>query len=183
MTTPNEPGQEGQGKAFEPMPAAPALNEEELAPVATAERPKAVRTALILWLVIVAFMLISVILVLAASDDSLRQVARDILDRQGKKTPTDQEVTDTIKAIRIGGAVYNLVFAVLILVFAFLMRTGKNWARITVSVVGGLYIILGVLNGVSLLFLLIELLIMAAAIFLMYRPETKPFFTAGRASR
>lgn len=165
------------------MPAAPALNEEELAPVATGERPRSVRTSLILWLIIVAFMLISVILVLAASDDSLRQVARDILDRQGKKAPSDQEVSDMIKTIRISGAAYNVVFAALILVFAFLMRAGKNWARITVTVVGGLYIILGVLNGVSLLFLLIELLVMLGAVFLMYRPETKPFFTRGRASR
>jgi hypothetical protein len=163
------------------MPAAPALNEQELAPAVTVDRPKSVNTAFILWLVLGAILIASVVLVLAVSDDTLRDAARTTLDRQGKKNPSDQELNDAVKLIRTVGVVYNLVFLVLTLVFAYFMRAGRNWARIAVTVVGALQVVLGVLGfGANILIILVELLIVLAAVFFMYRPDAKPYFASRR---
>ena len=166
------------------MPAAPALNEQDLAPVAAGPRPRSVSTAFILWMVLAVILVASLILVLAASDDSLRDAAKQALDRQGKKTPSEQEINDTISLIRTFGIVFNLVFVALIVGFAFLMRGGKNWARISVTVVGGILVVLGLFGGgINVVFVLIELLIIVAAVYFMFRPDTKPFFGAGKAPR
>lgn len=166
------------------MPAAPALNEQELAPVAAGPRPRSVTTAFILWMVLGVILLASLILVLVASDDSLRDAAKQALDRQNKKNPSEQEIKDTISLIRTFGIVFNLVFLALVAAFAFLMRGGRNWARISVTVVGGILVVLGLFGGgINVLFVVIELLIIVGAVFFMYRPDAKAFFAAGKASR
>jgi hypothetical protein len=166
------------------MPTAPSLNEQELAPVVAADRPRSVNVAFIMWLVVGVILLVSVALVLAVSDESLKDAARTTLDRQGKKNPTPQELDDAVSLIRTFGVVFNLVFAALVLGFAFFMRAGRNWARISVTVVGGILIVLSLFGGgVNVAFVVLELLIILGAVAFMYRADAKAFFAAGKARR
>lgn len=165
------------------MPAAPALNEQELVAPATVERPRSVDRAFIFWLVLGALAVITGILVLAASDDTIREGAKTLLDRQGKKNPTEQEIKDQISGIRVFYIFFGVVFAALLVAFAFTMRAGKNWARITVAIVGGLFVVLSTLNGFYLPLVLVDLVVAVTAMFLMYRSDAKAFFAAGKASR
>src|SRR5438105_2384603 len=124
MTTPNEPGDSGQAKPFEPMPAAPALNEQELAPPVPANRPKSVDNAFTMWLVIIAPGVISLIVTLTFGSDDFTKAARDAMAGQNK---TEQEIKDAANLAKAFTAIIAVVFVALYLLFAFKMRAGRNW--------------------------------------------------------
>ncbi len=66
------------------------------------------------------------------------------------------------------------------MLFAFLMRRGRNWARLTITAIVALFAVLGVLNG-SDLFTLVSVLIELVAVGLLYLRSSKAYFTAMRA--
>ncbi len=85
------------------------------------------------------------------------------------------------------GVVIALIFAALYLLFAFKMRQGRNWARITLTVLGGIGVLMGVLGllfstgalGVlGLLLSIVQLVLIVAAIYFMFRPAANAYFTA-----
>ena len=180
MTGPTEP--EGHSQPFEPMPTAPPLGEPDVAPVAV-ERPTSVNTAFILWLVIGLLLLVSLVLFLAVSSADLEDQIRQGLERSGR-TLTDQEIKDGAAGYRVLAIGLNLVFAVLILAFAFVLRAGRNWARITLTALGGIVVILGLFGfGGNFLITLLELVVGAIAVVFMFRKDSNRYFAAGRAPR
>jgi hypothetical protein len=138
----------------------------------------------IMWLVLGAFLLLGVVVLLATSDATLQESAREFLKQQGKSSPTDQEVNDTVSVIRVAGISTNLVVLALTILLAFLMRAGKNWARITLTVLGAVLIGLAFFGGgTNLLFALVELLVILGALILMYRKDSNEYFAANRPRR
>jgi len=179
MTGPSEP----EGRPFEPMPAAPSLNEQELGPTEVVARPKSVDMAFILWLVTVAGLLVSLIISLAVSASNLEETIRVGLERQNR-TMSAEEIKDAAAIYRTLAIVINLVFAVLVAAFAVAMRGGKNWARIWLMVVAALNVVLGVFGfSGSILITLAELVVGGVAVVFMYRGEAKPYFGSGRLGR
>lgn len=100
----------------------------------------------------------------------------------------------TADAIVLGaiifGVVLGLVLLALQLLFVFKMRAGRNWARIVLTVLGGIGLLGGLFGlGRTLAFLaagglgvlvgllsLVQLVILAAAILFMYRPAANAYF-------
>ena len=186
MTTPGDSRPEERPTPFEPMPTAPALDERELGGPAV-DRPKQVRVAFVLWLIVGFVLLIGVILALSLSTQALQDAARTGLERQGRH-PTDQEVTDAATFIRAFGVGYNLIFGALTVLFASFMRAGRGWARIVLCVLGGIVLLFTLLGAgaggaVNLLISVAQLVVIAVATYFMFRPESKQFFAARKVRR
>lgn len=170
------------------MPAAPALNEQELARTGTtATRPKAVDNAFMLWMVGAALSLISLIVAFTVGADEIDAAARESLEAQGGSF-TEQDVENIANASKIIGVVIGLAFIGLFVLFAYKMRAGRNWARITLSVLGGLSIVLtligvGSAGPVDLVVRLVQALLIVGAVYFMYRPESNNYFNAGAVRR
>jgi hypothetical protein len=181
MTGPSEP--EGQHQPFEPMPAAPSLNEQELGRTEVVGRPKSVDMAFILWLVTVVGLLLSLVIYLAVSAASLEETIRVGLERQNR-TMSAEDIKDAAALYRTLAIVINLVFAVLVAAFAFAMRGGKNWARVTLIVLAGLNVVLGLFGfSGSILITLVELVLAGVAVVFMFRGEAKAYFGSGQLRR
>ncbi|HXV92383.1 MAG TPA: hypothetical protein VD813_03720 [Pseudonocardia sp.] len=91
-----------------------------------------------------------------------------------------------------GSLVFSLVISAVALYIMVEMRAGKNWARITIAVLGGLGLLFnvigllgqfgawGVLGGLysvtTTLFGLAQIVLMGGAIYLMFRPQNNAYF-------
>jgi preprotein translocase subunit SecG len=175
----------GQAKPFEPMPAAPSLNEQELAPAVPANRPKSVDNAFTMWLVIIGLAIIGLIITLTVSGDDFTKAARDALAGQNK---TETDIKNYANTLKVFTAIIAIVFIGLYLLFAYKMRAGRNWARITLTVLGALNVVSVLFNfrtggGVSIVVGLVEAIVILAAIYLMFRPDANQYFAAGKARR
>lgn len=99
------------------------------------------------------------------------------------------------EAFGTGTLIQSVIAPVLLLIFVIVMRTGRNWARIVVSVLSGL----GLLAGIFVLFMIaslfveagpvwvallvmivVQLLLYVVANVFMYRPDANRWF-AGTA--
>ncbi len=92
----------------------------------------------------------------------------------------------------IVGLVIGLVILALYLFFVFQMRKGKNWARITLTVLGALNVVFtligfasasalvgtGALGLLNVLISVVGALLVVAAIYFMFRPAANAYFTA-----
>lgn len=160
------------------MPFAPPPGEQAPAPVAA--RPTSVTISFAIWAVVGLIFLLGAVITIAQDDQVFRDAARETLERQGRQ-PNAQEIDDLANLIKNIGLVFNLVFAILILAFAWVMRAGRNWARITLCTLGGISLILillgiGSLNLVSIA----QLVLIVVAIYLMFRRDSNEFFGAGK---
>ncbi len=104
---------------------------------------------------------------------------------------SDQSQAETSFGIRIGvGALISLVLYAL---FIIKMRAGKNWARITLTVLIPLIVLgslvlsdigtllsVGGLGLVKVVLTALELILIIAAVVFMYRPDSNAYFTRAR---
>ncbi|HZM68257.1 MAG TPA: hypothetical protein VFC16_18375 [Nakamurella sp.] len=114
-------------------------------PVPAPARPVTVTAAFWCWILVIAAWLVALIFVLTSSAwDQALQAATDLANRNSTSTVVldAQTVINFVRVAAISGFV---IFAGLYLLFAFKMRAGRNWARITLTVLG----ILGVLGSVT----------------------------------
>jgi hypothetical protein len=184
MTTPPQPGQEGrENQPFEPMPAAPPLDEQQAAPPpAAVDRPTSVDRSFILWVIAAGITLVSVLLTLTLGGDAITDAARETLRARGEQFSED-DVTQSATAFKTFTAIIGVLFAVLYVGFAYAMRGGKNWARIAIAILGGINLILVVLSsagggGLGLIINLAVAVLLLVAIYLMFRPDANQYFAA-----
>ena len=168
------------------MPAAPSLNEQEYQPV-PADRPKSVDNAFLLWIVGAVISLLTVIFVFTVGADAITDAARESLKNSGRSY-TEDDVKNVANATKIIGVVVGILFIGLYVLFAYKMRAGRNWARITLTVLGALNVISILFSfrqagGVSVVIGLIEAVVILAAIFLMFRPDANQYYAAGKVRR
>lgn len=148
------------------------------------DSPPEVRTAFVLWLAAIAASVLANLLGLLVFDEVLAAA----LAQSGAETPPE-----AVAAAR--GIAYALLVGVVLatvavgLFLATRMRGGANWARIVLTVIGAVYVVFGVVGllggprtpggvvGVLIAVLgAVEMLLILAAIWFMFRPRASAWF-------
>ncbi|UZJ25248.1 hypothetical protein RHODO2019_01750 [Rhodococcus antarcticus] len=142
-------------------------------------RPSEVSTAFWLWVANMVVSLAGSVVAFATIGDTVRAQLAD----QVRADPSlNQADVETI--IRVGvvvGVVFALLFVALQLFFVFRMRSGRSWARIVLTVLGGLSVLLTVagLGSASIVdagFGLVGAILIVAAIIYMFTGGARDYF-------
>lgn len=153
--------------------------------------PNEVQTAYKLYIANIVIGVISVILTFFL----LPSLIGAQLAKQGNTSGLSEDQLQS--AAQIGGIaalVFGLILLALYLFFVFKMRAGRNWARIVLAVLSAISIIstligigsigmlfgLGVLGALSGILSLVQLLLLIAAVYFMFRPAANAYFSSGR---
>jgi hypothetical protein len=120
------------------------------------------------------------VLNLALGTESLDRAARESLAQDGPYTESD---VTAFKAGVIGGsAVFIAIPMTLIVVFGFVMRRGRNWARVTLTVLLSLGLIAAVITALVPAYLVVRLLavvlfvVNVGILFAMFHSAAGPYF-------
>lgn len=158
---------------------------------AAGAEPKEVRTSFLLWLAYLGLGLIGAVIGFL----SLESVINSTLERSGVDASSLPPGTlDAARAGALVGVSIGLVLLALVVGAVFQMRKGRNWARIVLTILGGLSALslilgffslgttlsLGALGVVSVLLSVVQFVLLVAAIVFMYRGAAQPYFAAGR---
>ena len=144
-------------------------------------KPKApvpVKIAFWIWIVTAALMVISAVLTVLSKNDILNTVRKNPpkgLDASQLESYANEVVT-IIAAI-------SIIFAAFYAVMAWAMLKGKNWARITLTVVAVVGVVITLFSGISSYFNLIGLLLALLGLILVYLPQSSEFFNAAKRAR
>ncbi|MBA0127457.1 DUF5336 domain-containing protein [Haloechinothrix sp. YIM 98757] len=180
MTSPQDP-QDPYDPARQPPPY-PQAPQVDPNTVQAPPRPKSVDTAFMLWMASVVIGIVSSLLSLISQD----AINEESAERLGA-------TADQAEAGAAGGTlgiVIGLVIAVILAGLAFAMRNGANWARIVLTVLGGIGLLFGLLGLLTLpvyfaigfvgaligLLQIASLAVIAAAIVFMFRAESNHYF-------
>ncbi|MBC6446495.1 hypothetical protein [Actinokineospora xionganensis] len=164
------------------FPEYSSSNPDPVAPV----RPKPVDTSFMLWIANAALGLLGFLITVSVGREATRTQIIDQLRAQGE-TFTESQVDSLVTAGIIFAGVIAAVFFGLYLLFAFKMRAGRNWARITLAVLGGLGLIFGLIGlaqgtggAVSMILSVLQIALIAGAIYFMYTKEASAYFDAAK---
>lgn len=184
MTTPQDDRQVGQQPApvsySGSMPPPPGGFP---AGVPVGPRPKEVDLSFWLWVTSFVLGIVGLIVFLGEFDtirDTAVQEARRQVQRDG--SPLDEAQLQSItNAVLIGGVVIGLLVSAVELLFAMFMRKGRNWARILLTVFGGIGVVSGLYSltteaGVQLALTVVSLPVVIGAIVTMFLPAANPWF-------
>ena len=115
------------------------------APVSEPVRPVTVTAAFWCWIAVIAAWAVSLIILLTSSAwDQALAAATNTANRSSTSTVV-VDTQSVINFFRVFAVVVFVIVAGLYLLFAFKMQAGRNWARITLTVLG----ILGVLASIT----------------------------------
>jgi len=115
------------------------------APVSEPVRPVTVTAAFWCWIAVIAAWAVSLIILLTSSAwDQALAAATNTANRSSTSTVV-VDAQSVINFVRVFSVVVFVIAAGLYLLFAFKMQAGRNWARITLTVLG----ILGVLGSIT----------------------------------
>ena len=156
----------------DPYPAGP---EQPYRPPTKGEPPASVKTAInLIWAGVVVSIL-STLLTIVYLDDLIDDIV-------GADAAIDR---DTAQVSVIVGAVFGIVLGVgIAILFIYFLKKGANWARIVytvllgLSIVFGLFGLLGSQPVVLLLLGLVGLVLSIATIVFLFRPDSNAFFSA-----
>ena len=180
VTTPqdpdNRPSQQPYPQQQPYTPAPPPLSDSELAGYGGQARPalpepKEIRTSFFLWLASALLLVVSSVLVLLSRETVLEEARKAARDTQGV---TVEQVESLTTAVLVFSAIIGVVLAALMVLFAFKVRAGRNWARITLTVLGAIVCIYYLLGFTLIGFLVV--LVVAAAVVTLYLPASKAYF-------
>ncbi|SDD43276.1 hypothetical protein [Actinokineospora iranica] len=169
---------------YEPFPTAPPVDPRSLPQ--TPARPKQVDTAFTLWMVSAGLSLLGFVLTLVFGQDATREAARKSFEDTGRPF-TEADVDTAVTAALIFTGFFALLFFGLYLLFAFKMRAGRNWARLTLAILGGLgllYALYGLAAGgqgaLETVVGIVQIALVGTAIYLMYTKESSAYFDAAK---
>lgn len=143
-----------------------------------AEPPPAIKTSVNIVWAVVALVVLGTILTLLSLDD--------IVDSVGTDLTSDERDAARTGAI-VGAIVALVIFGGLWTVLAIFLRRGANWARIVLTVLAALGLVLGLLTlggnlpAVLLVIRLVQMALYVALIVFMWRPESSQYIAAQRA--
>jgi hypothetical protein len=170
---PNQYGQPtGQPQPYGMPPAAPQFNEPATQNIPV---PTTVQASFWVWVATVVLSLVGAVVGFAGSGDALAAA------RSANSGLTDAQLQAIVTGTLIFAAVIAVVFAGLYLLFAFKARAGRNWARITLTVLTVLRL-LALAAGVTL-FGVITVVGAIVATVLLFLPESNQYFTAKKMVR
>lgn len=146
-------------------------------------RPKAVEISFWLWITNLVLVLLGLVLLYTQRD----QIRAEMINNLLAQDPTaDRSVVESVAAAGlVVGVVFVLLFVAAGLIFVFLMRGGRNWARIALAVLGGLLVLVSLIGlagatGASAVTGLPQLLLLIGAIVTMFRPAANAWFRPRR---
>jgi hypothetical protein len=150
-------------------------------------RPKDIDTAFWLWVGAMVLDIVGVVLAFVMPNDTAREAIRKALEAQGQAAD-DATINNLLNTGKIGGAVGTAIVVALWLLFVFQMRQAKNWARILLTVVGAISVLVTVLQfgsatpATAVTSIVVSLLVVAAIVF-MFRPAANSYFNAFKRAK
>jgi hypothetical protein len=120
-------------------------------------------------------------LIAVSSVVSWNSEVNTLLQQPRPANTTLAQALGTIHEYLIVNLALDGVVALLYLLFAFMVRSGRNWARLTITGIVALFAVFGVLNGTNL-YSLIIVLIGLVAVGLLYPRRAKEYFAAVKAA-
>lgn len=142
-------------------------------------RPKEVDTSFWLWISYFALGVLGIFFTYPQTQQIRNEAMREAL---AKNPELDQTAFENFMTVAVNvGLALGLLFVAVLIVFVYLIRGGRNWARIVLAVIGGLGLLFGLLglagaSGLSVLLALIQLLLLTGAIVTMFRPAANAWF-------
>ncbi len=147
-------------------------------------RPKEVEISFWLWISTIVLGLVGSVPIFFQFDQLRAQAINQALANE----PTlDRSTIESVTTgALVAGAVIGLLLVVAQLLFVFLMRGGRNWARIVLAVLGGLVVLFGLIGFVGTTGAmgagsLLQLLLLIGAIVAMFLPAANAWFRPRRA--
>lgn len=141
-------------------------------------RPDSVNRSFQLWILALVIGVVSAILGFFEFE-AAREELIDELVAAGDQISREQAETLVTVSNYVAVGFY-LALLGLILGFVFLMRSGKNWARIVLTVVGVISVLLSLLSvaggGLGSILQLVSAGVVITAIVFMYRRDAAPYF-------
>ena len=183
-----QPPQYGEQQPYQPYPEDSARREFEAYQASmTMERPPSINHA-VLAMRIGALISALYLVITLAMLGSLKDDIRDELDRQNE-TYTQSDIDTAFGIIITSVVVFGVIGVILWLWMAAKNRKGRNWARITATVLGALNILLSLLSFaggssqdnptiVGTLFTVANLVVAVVALFFMYRKDASAYYAA-----
>lgn len=171
---PNQGTPPGQGGQQYPGMAPPPAH----TPGTPAAIPQQVRLAVNLLFALVALGLIGAIIGLTQTGSVADQV------RATNPAFSDAEVDAAVTATVVVGAVIGLIFTAVFLWLTFMVRKGANWARIVLTVlfiIGIIFELIGLAGpatALSKVITVIQILLQAAVLYLLWQRPSNEYFTA-----
>ncbi len=148
-------------------------------------RPKEVEISFWLWIGALVLGVVGAAIAYPQFD----QIRANTIDQALAQDPTlDRSSFESIiTGAFVAGVVIWLLFVVAEFVFVFLMRGGRNWARIVLAVLGGLFVLVGLFGLVvsaeaTSVTGLLQLLLLIGAIVTMFLPAANAWFEPRRPS-
>ena len=151
-------------------------------------RPKSIDTAFQLTVAGTVFGAIGTVMTTLVDHEQVVRLARSALTRSGEPF-TEGDVVNLIAPFRIAGGFMVALIAALILLVAFKMRAGRNWARVLLTLFALLSMVnfLGAVSAsgaaLVLIWTLAGVAFWTAAVIYLFRPESMTFFTEIKKKR
>jgi hypothetical protein len=148
-------------------------------------RPLTVRRAFAVWVTIAGAWLLGTVIVMTVRTEDLRAGIVRVMWASGAD-PSESAVDSLVVTTQVIRIVTAAVISGLFLLFAIRMQQGRNWARITITLlgvatVGYALVFLPAVSTVDGLFLGAQVIMAALATVLMYLPASSRYFAeAGR---
>lgn len=142
-------------------------------------RPKEVDISFWLWIATVVLGALGVVVMYIQIDLLRAELVNSLLAQDSTvDRPTVERFATVGSVVAI---VIGLVLVGTQLLLVFLMRAGRNWARIVLAVLGGLVVLFGLIGfALSTLSGLLQLLLLVAAIVTMFLPAANAWFRPHR---
>ncbi len=184
---PFDPRQQGYPQQGYPQQGYPQQGAAQPPAAPAGPPPRQVETSFVLWAVVVVLQLVGIALTFAERE-TLRAAAEEQARAQGGGRLDPQAVDAIVTFGIVFGIVLAVLFAGAILVSAIFMRRGQNWARIVLAVVGGLLVLFALVSlaggtAGAVVQSLLTLVVVIAALVLMFTGPANAWFAARRGSR
>ncbi len=159
--------------AFPPPPPSEGYGQA----VTPAEPPPAIKTSVNIVWALVAVAVLNTILTLVLLDDVIKSSGLDMT--------TAEEDTARSGAVIVAIVVF-LIFGALWILLGIFLRKGASWARIVLTVLAALGLVVGLFGltrdqpAVFLLLSLVQLALFVALLVFMWRPESSQYIAAQR---
>jgi hypothetical protein len=151
-------------------------------------RPKAVDTAFLFTLIGTALGAVGTVLTTLVDHERVVRLSRDALSRSGQPY-TEADVLAMIGPMRVAGAILVAAVAGLLVLVAFKVRAGRNWARLLLTVfalVGAFDFVTAVSAegaALELIWNLAGVAFVVTAVVYLFRPESVRYFAGRRRVR
>lgn len=146
-------------------------------PPAKPKAPIPIKIAFWIWVVSAVLTIAGGLLAIGQKNTIVRQLQQH--PPKGVNPSQYASIASASIAITATGAI---IFAALYVLLAWAMLTGRNWARITLTVLTVIGVLLTLFSGTSL-YTLIGLVVALLALALLYLPASAEYFAAAKRSR